>query len=236
MSTHVLQRCPLLALQHLVEARGVMPTVWRIAFRSSSAETAIVNAILDMRDKHIVAVLLCEHLDSNLRGVVFEADLMRRLRTHGVTFRWRWLACPDGRGCKDETPADFEFTDLGAITIPPKHQGLADTTISRAGGAPEDLRHYVQTEMGSLCSTVADNHSVMFSLKKCFPAVDSALLVHPTVFRGIINFSNKVKYVALLLQTTVNGRHKLMIVGLTICGYVMGVVSQCTLCGCGQGG
>ena len=63
--------------------------MWRLAFRSSSAESAIVNAILDMRDFHIAAVLLCEDLDSDLRGVLFEADLTRRLQKRGATFRWR---------------------------------------------------------------------------------------------------------------------------------------------------
>lgn len=44
-----------------------MPTVWRVAFRSPSAESAIVNVILNVRDEHMTAVLLCEDLDSNLR-------------------------------------------------------------------------------------------------------------------------------------------------------------------------
>ena len=206
------------------QACGDLPSV-------RSAESAIVNAILDMRDFHIAAVLLCEDLDSNLRGVLFEADLTRRLEKRGVTFRWRWLACPKDRRCTDdsETPEDFEFDQLGTITIPPQDAPLTDTPISRVGGAPDELRDFVQAQQEEICRTVAAKKSVMFSLKKCFPAVDSALLVHPTVFRGIIDFSDTVKYVALLLQITVAGRRKLMIVGLTICGYVMGVVSQRTL-------
>ena len=50
-----------------LEARGVMPIVWRVAFRSPSAESAIVNAKLNVNDKHIASVLLCEDLDSSLR-------------------------------------------------------------------------------------------------------------------------------------------------------------------------
>ena len=75
-SIHMVLRCPLLARQYLLEARSVMPTVWRVAFRSASAESAIVNVILNVRDEHMTAVLLCEDVDSNLREA-FKAEVAR---------------------------------------------------------------------------------------------------------------------------------------------------------------
>lgn len=117
------------------------------------------------------------------------------------------------------------FEDLDTITIPPRTQ-LGQDVLSTATGAPNHLREFVQRNERHVCAIVADNGSIMFSLKKCFPAVDSALLVHPSVFKGIIEFSDKVKYVAVLVQITVAGRHKLVIIGVTFCGCATGIVSQ----------
>lgn len=45
----------------------MIPTVWRLAFRSASAASAMVDAVLAKTRDQILAVILCENLDSNFR-------------------------------------------------------------------------------------------------------------------------------------------------------------------------
>ena len=193
--------------------------MWRLAFRSAFAGSAMADSILEKTRNQILAVILCENLDSNLRGTVYEADLLRRVQSESVTFRWRWLTGP-------QAAEDFDWVDLGTITIP---QARVIQQLSTAADAPAAARTHVLTSQDVIQADLANERSVMFSVKKCFPAVDSAFLLHPSVFEGILKVSGDVKYVAMLMQITVAGRHKLSIVGLTICGYATGIVSQCTL-------
>ena len=179
----------------------------------------MADSILEKTRNQILAVILCENLDSNLRGTVYEADLLRRVQSESVTFRWRWLTGP-------QAAEDFDWDDLGTITIP---QARVIQQLSAPTGDPATLRTHVLTCQDEPQSSTARKRSVMFSLKKCFPTVDSGLLLHPSVFEGIIKVSEDVKYVAMLMQITVAGRHKLSIMGLAICGYATGIVSQCTL-------
>ena len=193
--------------------------MWRLAFRSAFAGSAMADSILEKTRNQILAVILCENLDSNLRGTVYEADLLRRVQSESVTFRWRWLTGP-------QAAEDFDWDDLGTITIP---QANVFQELSTAADAPAAARTHVLTSQDVIQADLANKRSVMFSVKKCFPAVDSAFLLLPSVFEGILKVSGDVKYVAMLMQITVAGRHKLSIVGLTICGYATGIVSQCTL-------
>ena len=197
----------------------MIPTVWRFAFRSAFAASVTVEAVLAKTRDQVSAVILCENLDSKFRSAVYEADLLRRVQSDSVTFRWRWLTGP-------QAAEDFDWDDLGTITIP---QARVIQQLSAPTGDPATLRTHVLTCQDEPQSSTARKRSVMFSLKKCFPTVDSGLLLHPSVFEGIIKVSEDVKYVAMLMQITVAGRHKLSIVGLTICGYATGIVSQCTL-------
>ena len=196
----------------------MIPTVWRLAFRSASAASAMVDAVLAKTREEILAVILCENLDSNLRGTVYEADLLRRLQCGPVKFRWCWLTGP-------QAAEEFDWDDLGTITIPQATQ----LSTASATSDPATVRTHVLACQDDIQSNTARESSVMLSLKKCFPAVDSGLLLHPSVFEGIIKVSEDVKYVAMLMQITVAGRRKLSIVGLAICGYATGIVSQCTL-------
>jgi len=197
----------------------VIPTVWRFAFRSAFAASVTVEAVLAKTRDQVSVVILCENLDSKFRSAVYEADLLRRLQRGSVTFRWRWLTGP-------QAAEDFDWNDLGTITIP---QARVIQQLPAPTGNPATLRTHVLTCQDEQQSNTTLKRSVMFSLKTCFPAVDSGFLLHPSVFEGIIKVSEDVKYVAMLMQITVAGRHKLSIVGLTICGYATGIVSQCTL-------
>ena len=197
----------------------MIPTVWRFAFRSAFAASVTVEAVLAKTRDQVSAVILCENLDSKFRSAVYEADLLRRLQRGSVTFRWRRLTGP-------QAAEDFDWDDLGTITIP---QANVFQELSTAADAPAAARTHVLTSQDVIQADLANKRSVMFSVKKCFPAVDSAFLLLPSVFEGILKVSGDVKYVAMLMQITVAGRHKLSIVGLTICGYATGIVSQCTL-------